>query len=175
MNITCNTNAICRYVFNGNTAYCECKAGFYGENCEFEEPECSSYCSSDSICKVNYRGILTNVDHPLCICPLGRFGPRCYLHHDECDPNPCLNNGTCRLTYDPYGQRPFVCQCVERFHGELCEDQKSITRIHLNMIGNSPLVSVVQFCDVYAGTLEIFVQHQQLNQGKIQMIDYHNE
>ena len=42
---------------------------------------------------------------------------------DPCDPNPCLNNGTCTQV----GQAPtsnFTCSCTADFTGDICEDGK---------------------------------------------------
>ena len=109
----------------------------------------------------------------MCICPLDRFGPRSYLHHEECASDPCLNNGTCQLTYDPNGQRTFLCLCSLQSYGDRCQHERAMVRIHLNMT-ETALVSVIQFCDVYAASLELLVQHQQLFQGLPRTIQYNH-
>ncbi|CAF4167986.1 unnamed protein product, partial [Adineta steineri] len=79
----CNANAFCNPVLNKMRTYiCSCKSGYSGLNCEKYHTECSIYCSSDSICRPNYRRVIANTQHPLCICPFGYFGPRCHLRND---------------------------------------------------------------------------------------------
>ena len=42
---------------------------------------------------------------------------------DPCDPNPCLNNGTCTQV----GEAPtsnFTCSCTADFTGDICETGK---------------------------------------------------
>jgi len=38
------------------------------------------------------------------------------LVNDDCDPNPCENNGTCTD-----GENSFTCDCVDGFTGDTCE------------------------------------------------------
>ncbi|CAF3596516.1 unnamed protein product [Rotaria sp. Silwood1] len=170
----CNSNSTCRFVFNQNRTYCTCKSGFYSQHCQFYEPQCSLYCSPDTLCKIGNRGILTNVNHSLCIGPLDRFEPHCYLHHGECYSNSCLNNGTCHLIYDPNDQRLSICQGKKDFHGDKYQYEKESIRIHINRTDLS-LVSVVQFCDINITTFELLVQYQQVFHEFPQMIYYNHD
>lgn len=43
-------------------------------------------------------------------------GPNCEVDIDECQANPCLNNGVC---YDYYGT--YICNCPKGFEGQNCE------------------------------------------------------
>ena len=163
VNNTCNENSSCYPIFNRkNSFHCSCKSGFHGSECKKHDARCSSFCSPHSICKIVHQGIPADPDHPLCICPLNHFGPRCNLQHKECESSPCANNATCRLTYDPSGEYPFVCACSKQFYGDHCQFEKVAIRINLNMIVPA-LASVVQFYDVHNSTLELLIQHQQVH------------
>jgi hypothetical protein len=174
INQTCPSNSICLPIFNQPGKFsCSCVNGFYGVDCQSYGPQCSFHCSSNSLCKPDFRGFFSNVDHPFCVCPLGYFGPRCYLRHEECHSHPCLNNGTCYLTYDPTGEKPFRCQCEKQFYGDRCELRKSFIRIDLNMTDKS-MITVIQFCDIFSRSLQILVQDQQLIHGLPSTISYNH-
>ncbi|XP_065901795.1 adhesion G protein-coupled receptor L4-like [Dysidea avara] len=51
----------------------------------------------------------------MCNCVDGFTGENCSINIDDCDPNPCLNNGTCAD-----GFNSFTCNCVDGFTGENC-------------------------------------------------------
>ena len=40
----------------------------------------------------------------------------CSVNIDDCDPNPCLNGGSCTDRVNN-----FTCACLARFNGSLCE------------------------------------------------------
>ena len=176
-NVQCPLNSICKPILsNGSTAafYCSCRNGFHGKTCEKYENKCRSYCAPNAICKVDYRGRLTNKDNPFCVCPYRHFGPRCYLRYDECNLNPCLNNGTCHPTYDLSGDRPFLCICLPRFSGDRCEHEKVAVRI--DIVGLTTLTTVravkVQFYDIHDLSLELQFIHQQVYYGCPSVVRY---
>ncbi|CAF5187587.1 unnamed protein product, partial [Rotaria sp. Silwood1] len=53
-----------------------------------------------------------------CMCPTGFTGTRCETR-DACNPNPCLNGGTCM----PNNFGGVTCQCPPGFSGPRCEDR----------------------------------------------------
>ncbi|CAF1486919.1 unnamed protein product [Adineta ricciae] len=175
-NHTCPSDSDCLPIFNQpGQFYCSCQNGVFNNKCQPVKNLCSSYCSSKSICKPGYRGFFSNVDRPFCVCSLGYYGPRCHLRHEECHFHPCLNNGTCHLTYDPTGENPFRCQCQTEFYGYRCEKRKSFIQIDLNMTDPiTPVVSIVQFCDIRGISLEIVLQDQQLINGLPSTISYNH-
>ena len=138
-------------VFNQNNSYyCSCKSGYYGKNCSMYEPLCETYCSANALCRLDDSDLQAKKNKPYCICPLGHFGPRCNLKYDECNSNPCLNNGTCFSNYDPSGENPYMCICSERFYGNQCQNEKASVHIDLNMTKTlSARATVVQLYDYY--------------------------
>ncbi|CAF3974713.1 unnamed protein product [Rotaria sp. Silwood1] len=166
INITCNSNSICIPFFNNRkwSYLCSCKSSFYGHNCRWFDHNCSKYCSFGSICKSNARPLLSGGRQPLCICSHNRFGPRCNLRYDDCQSNPCHNNGICYQTFNPSGKRPFVCICHMYFFGDFCQYEKSSINIHLDTFSlpNTILASVVQYYDADNITLNLILRQQQL-------------
>ena len=181
--MTCPLNSVCRPIFNSKknksiitSFYCSCQNGFYGNNCQQYQIVCERYCSSHSLCKPDKRGQLSNTLNPFCVCPLGRFGARCNLRHDECDSNPCLNNGTCHHTYDPSGERRFVCLCSQLFRGDLCQSEKMSVRVDIvNMTVTEPVAVVAQLYDVHKHSLELQFVHQQVYKGLPSTIRYNHD
>jgi hypothetical protein len=54
-----------------------------------------------------------------------------FLETDECDPNPCLNSGTCTdLKYD------YNCTCDHGYFGRNCENGTYIHRLHRHNLGS---------------------------------------
>jgi hypothetical protein len=146
LNHKCNENSTCQPIFNENKSYfCSCKSGFYGKDCSKYEDICSSYCSPYSLCLADDRSLISGTKNPFCICPLGYFGLRCYLKFEQCNSNPCLNNGSCIYTSESYAGDSFVCQCSKLFHGDRCQHAKMFIQIQLNTIDELPRASTIQY------------------------------
>ncbi|CAF3375038.1 unnamed protein product [Rotaria socialis] len=169
ISITCNSNSICIPFFSNQkwSYFCSCKSGFYGHDCKLFDRDCSGYCFLGSICRPNGRPLLSNNKQPLCICPQNRFGPRCNLKYDDCQSDPCRNNGTCYQTFDLSGMRPFACICHKHFYGDMCQYEKSSINIQLETVVllNTTLASVVQHYDVDNITFELILRQQQWFSG----------
>ena len=169
---SCGANSVCKPILNKqHKYYCSCKSGYSSKNCTLYEQRCSSYCASDSICRVGRRGLIKNSDNPLCICPLGYFGPRCHIRNEACTPNACGPNGTCHLTYDPSGDKPFICECSKQFYGNQCQYEKVAIAINLNMT-TAASVTVVQFYDYETLGMKLAIQHQEMIIGLPRRIRY---
>jgi hypothetical protein len=166
LNHKCNENSTYQPIFNENKSYfCSCKSGFYGKDCSKYEDIYSSYCSPYSLCRPDDRSLISGTKNPFCICQLGYFGLRCYLKFEQCNSNPCLNNGSCIYTYESYAGDSFVCQCSKLFHGDRCQHAKMSIQIQLNTIDELPRASTIQFYNVDSNTLELILQHQQVIRG----------
>ena len=175
-NHTCNANSTCKPIFNRNQSsyYCSCKSDYSGTNCEHDHhSECLSYCSSKSICRPKFRGIIGSIDHPLCICPLNHFGPRCYLKNEACQSNPCGPNSTCHITYDPSGEKPFICFCSEQFFGDHCQYEKLTINIRINLT-LSATVSNIQFYDLIQQSNSLLLYQQQIKRGLSNIVRYNH-
>ena len=176
INNTCNQNSTCQPIFNENNSYiCPCKSGFYGKDCSKYEEACKTYCSPHSLCRPDDHSLISDARDPFCICPLGYFGPRCYLKFSLCDSNPCLNNGSCIYTYESYGGDAFQCNCSKSFYGDRCQYAKVAIQVRLNttsIINGSPRASTIQFYDVDLKTFKLILRHQQITKGFPTSISY---
>lgn len=93
---------------------CVCRPGFSGSLCGTNDADpCSrqgSPCNEGATClnlsNGNYR----------CLCPLGYHGDHCQESSNPCAPNPCLNQGKCRVNAGYY-----TCVCPRNYKGQNCE------------------------------------------------------
>ena len=132
---------------------------------EYYDNQCQDYCSSNAICKPKYRGILTGNQHePFCLCPILRFGPRCYFRNDHCQLNPCLNKGTCIVTYNLTNVNQYICVCSEFYEGNHCELSKGMVNININssLEINDILATTVFYNNYDQETLSFIIRHQQV-------------
>ncbi|CAF4604191.1 unnamed protein product [Rotaria socialis] len=92
---------------NSDEYFCQCFDGYSGILCTIKN-KCDY--SSDSICiaVVNNRS--------LCICPLNKFGPRCYLKKTSCIAKSCPVNG----------------RCIPGYGGSKCKDRVMKIELHFS-------------------------------------------
>ncbi len=103
-----------QYVGDTNVRFCRCHQGWSGRDCSISH---TCICSNDSLCV----GVAAN-NRSVCVCPLGKFGPRCLLKQMACQDAPCLNDGHC-VPMDEHvpSENKFFCMCPEGFRGDRCE------------------------------------------------------
>ena len=132
----------CRHAQNnGSLSVCECDDGWSGERCE-KELKCN--CSPRSRCLgvVNHRSV--------CLCPMGRFGPRCYLLRAVCASQPCQHDGQC--VPGDYGRRArleFTCLCKDGYSGDRCEIVNTRIDISFHPSIQIPASILVHFISMY--------------------------
>ena len=143
--LKCN-HGRCRHAQNNRTlSVCECDDGWWGERCE-KKLQCN--CSPQSRC----LGVVNN--RSICMCPMGRYGPRCYLTRTYvCASRPCQNDGQC--VPGDYGRRAqleFTCLCKDGYSGDLCE--VVITRIDISFHSSIhiPASILVHLISMYNGS-----------------------
>jgi hypothetical protein len=173
-NHSCTEYGICQKIINSNpfSYFCSCKSGYYGIYCEHYNEQCNNYCAPKSICKPEHRGILAgNQQQPLCLCPVLTFGLRCYLKNDYCERNPCLNGGSCIVTYDFTDINNYTCICTDLFEGNHCQLLKGMVHIKFMLSPNSELqttdvvATTVLYNDYETQSLRFIVRHQQVYSG----------
>ncbi|CAN9502052.1 unnamed protein product [Ophioblennius macclurei] len=112
----CTANATC--IDTGERGYlCICPSDYTGENCHLKKGLCltkGSPCQNGGTC--------SHADGSSCLCPLGFSGVSCEVGPNNCQPNPCLNGGSCTA----HGLA-FTCLCPPGFTGFTCDDMSSLS------------------------------------------------
>jgi hypothetical protein len=163
----CGKNGICQEIINSNHSsyFCSCHSGYYGKNCKDYDVECHNYCSSNSICKPKHRGNLTGNQNPLCLCPTSTFGYSCHLKNYNCPKHPCLNGGSCIVTYDLFDTNNYICVCTDSFTGDHCQYSKGIVDISLvlsSLKAADVIAITVSYNDYHNQSLRFAIRHQQV-------------
>ncbi|CAF1020881.1 unnamed protein product, partial [Didymodactylos carnosus] len=139
-NLKCE-NGQCFQYSNSKTYYCRCNKGWSGRLCDIQH-QCP--CSPGSVC------IGTTIDsRPICICPLGKIGPLCYIFHGLCKRDSCKNGGIC-VVLDQRVSRGFsfgICSSAE-YYSEFCHRIRN--KVHISFVGVSvPMSLLVHFILIY--------------------------
>lgn len=166
----CVNNGNCQEIINSNVSsyFCSCHSGYHGVHCEFYDKQCNNYCSSNSICKPKYHRSLTGNQKPLCICPTSTFGNTCHLKINHCQKNPCLEGGTCVITYNSADISTYTCLCSDLFEGNHCEFPKGAVNIMIIPSSNSLLqisdiiATTISYSDFHDATLRLNARHQEV-------------
>ncbi|XP_046466404.1 cubilin [Neodiprion pinetum] len=104
------------------TVQCRCPPGYMGDGMgihgcwianggNFGPSACSSNPCSHGSC------VPVGTNDYRCNCQVGYKGINCNIRNNPCDPNPCRNEGTCRVSAD--GSRA-ICRCTSQFSGPRC-------------------------------------------------------
>ncbi|UJR24256.1 hypothetical protein I4U23_027223 [Adineta vaga] len=121
--LNCNGNGFCTMAKTRNDQnifICLCQPGWWGIHCENKQQKlfvCN--CAPGSLCISVYPKVI-------CICPLGRIGPRCYIKIYHCnDFGGCFNGGQCVVLDDKSIFTDGRCLCPEGFGGKQCQPLKT--------------------------------------------------
>ncbi|CAF2543175.1 unnamed protein product [Rotaria sp. Silwood2] len=120
--LSCGQHGRCmKYTNMNNSVYCRCDQGYFGTFCNITH-QCQ--CSKDSFC----------LAPSICVCPLNKFGSRCYLKRSICQStnNPCQHNGFCIAIDDRINLYGFICVCKEGYQGERCQYKSNQIDIHID-------------------------------------------
>jgi hypothetical protein len=119
--LRCGAHGQCFQYINSSMYFCQCAEGYSGSSCN-NTHQCS--CPADSLCLSSSH----------CVCPMNKFGPRCYLQHTLCHPNnPCAHNGRCVPIDHRIAKNEFICLCTEGYMGSRCEQAAARIDIALNI------------------------------------------
>ncbi len=105
----CANSGIC--IKDNGVTMCSCPRGFAGERCEIEvNNACDGNRCDEGRCVPGGR------DNYTCLCNLGYSGLYCQIDTDECNSNPCRNEGHCKDKLNS-----FSCTCPLDYTGSMCE------------------------------------------------------
>ena len=118
---TCNHGRCLKYI-NDRQSFCQCQTGWSGPFCDIPS---SCQCSPDAVCLGE-----DFYQQSICLCPIGRFGRRCYIENDVCDEKNssliCLNGGRCVPSSGPVlEEQGWTCLCPKEFTGDRCERKQT--------------------------------------------------
>ncbi|CAF0794838.1 unnamed protein product [Adineta steineri] len=128
--IQCGKHGKCFKYINSEKEFCHCDQAYSGRFCNITYQH---LCSSGSIA----------LNSSICLCPLNKFGSKCYLQHKSCQSNnnSCQNNGKC-IPHNSHDG--FICLCPENFMGSHCEYQSSQININFK-IDSIPSFIIVHY------------------------------
>jgi hypothetical protein len=109
--LECNHGRCMKYA-NTEDTFCYCNERWSGSHCNI--PFLCN-CAFNSVC----IGSIGN--RSICVCPIGRFGPRCLLQNPVCQSNTCKNGGQCIPVDERILENQFTCLCSEGFSGSTCK------------------------------------------------------
>ncbi|CAF4028670.1 unnamed protein product, partial [Adineta steineri] len=87
------------------------------------------YCQKEHNCSCSFHSLC--ITSSMCICPMNKFGSKCYLKHSFCQS--CENYGLCIPNDNRFHlTNNFTCLCQEEFYGIRCENTKNQIDIEFN-------------------------------------------
>ncbi|TKR93116.1 hypothetical protein L596_007632 [Steinernema carpocapsae] len=125
----CQYGGVCvKNSTNSNDFECKCPSIWKGKLCEKYNP-CHTL---DKMCKNGKCRSVNGSDFDgECECQPGYTGVFCEIDIDDCNPNPCLNGGTCTDKVNA-----FECSCVTGTTPPICEDTIDDCKSNLSRLAN---------------------------------------
>ena len=125
-----------------HSAFCKCHSGWSGRYCTISY---TSTCASDSLSV----GILAN-NRSICVCPLQKWGSRCFLHDQVCEFNSTCHNGGQCIPIDRYviSKKKFACICSQGYYGERCEEAQNKIKLSFEKDITLPETMLIHYIEV---------------------------
>ncbi|UJR12437.1 hypothetical protein I4U23_016613 [Adineta vaga] len=155
-NNPCEKHYQCHQLFNPPYNYI-CSSFNHSSN--------QSYCFGNALYRRSYRSVY-------CICSSERYGYRCELLYDQCNQNPCKNNGTCLTSIRP---TEYYCMCTNLYYGKRCELLKQIISFSVNVTVEYKAI-IIQYFRIDLSTLKLILISQRVYQRlPSQLTDFQSE
>lgn len=92
----CSRHPNCLHGTCSQPGQCNCKEGWGGLFCDQDLNFCTNHkpCRNGATCTNTGQGSYT------CSCPKDFTGDRCETKINDCDSNPCMNGGSCNVSYE---------------------------------------------------------------------------
>ncbi|CAF1432973.1 unnamed protein product [Adineta steineri] len=113
-NLNCGSHGQCLRYINSDKPFCRCNDGWSGKGC-------MTTSSTKFTCAPKSLNIGMAHNRSICVCPLGKFGSRCYLKYPSCPDNICEHGSTCIVTDQRIPNPKYICICKEGYSGINCE------------------------------------------------------
>ena len=127
------------YINSKTQTFCRCFPNWTGRQCNIKYV-CN--CAFGSLC----------IGNSICICPLNKFGPRCYFSQISCHSNFCLNGGQCIPRDERHHEidhlNKVTCICPKQYGGDRCERQQSEINISFDNDIDIPSSLLIHFITV---------------------------
>ena len=131
----CGINGQCGKYQNMEKHFCRCNRNWHGSVCNIPY---TCNCSPGSVC----------ISPSICLCPIEKFGPRCYINRNICRSDSCMNNGTCVSSDIDISEDSITCICPDGISGSRC--QFIDTQIHISFQGIPILPYIlIHFIEVF--------------------------
>ncbi|CAF1403365.1 unnamed protein product [Adineta ricciae] len=135
--LNCAPHGQCLRYINLDEYFCRCNEGWSGKDC-MTKSSTKLTCASRSL----NIGMIHN--RSICVCPLGKFGSRCYLTSPSCPENVCQHGSACLVTDERIMNRKYICICKNGYSGQSCEKEDAKIEISLEQLP-IPLNILVHF------------------------------
>ena len=124
-----------------NQSFCQCERSWSGQSCSIKY-DCQ--CSIDALC----LGQLAN-NRSLCVCPLNRKGPNCFIKDTICSNQTCSNRGQC-ITLDEHdlSTNKSTCVCDKVSDDEFCRFNRTQLTLSFNEHLFVPSTISIHFIEV---------------------------
>ncbi|CAF1286612.1 unnamed protein product [Rotaria sordida] len=131
--LNCGSHGQCLKFVNSDEIFCKCNDGWSGK-------QCVTVSSSKFRCAPDSLTVGITNERPICVCPLNKFGSRCYLKRISCSDSMCQNRGTCIVRDERMPSLKPFCICMKGYSGTNCEVKD--TKIDI-LLENLPIPSAI--------------------------------
>ncbi|CAF4907388.1 unnamed protein product [Rotaria sp. Silwood1] len=104
-------------------------------------------CTIENVCDYSLDSICIGVvnNRSICVCPLDKFGPRCYLMRTTCVSHLYSNNSRCIPHDEKNSEMEYVCLCSQGYMSSRCENLETKIEFHFAKSISIPQMIFIHF------------------------------